>query len=125
MNRSTLNPPKAATLSFSSARTFDAATPSDKDILTCEIYRRVTRELTSTLFETELQAALEGGLAPVFSEATFEHYTFDGRFDHAECRLKLANLGPSRFLLHTSFYLGDTLVTTVVQGGAFAFEDLL
>lgn len=111
-------------LTFSLTAQLDPAEPSDQDLLTCEAYRRVARELAFRLFETELQGALEGGLVPMAGEPGLEHHTLGGRFDRAVCRLKLERLGPSRFLLQTSFYLRGALVTTAVQHGVLDFEEL-
>lgn len=95
--------PRALTLCLIAHCLTDHVEPSawsDKNPLSCEVYRRVASELA------------------------LERYTPDGRFDRAECRLKLERVGPSHFLLQTSFRLGDALVATAVQHGILDFEEL-
>lgn len=110
-------PPDAGLNRRLSAR-FDPAEQSDGDILTCDIYRHVARDLARFILEAASPEVAEGSLVPVFADAALEHYSLEGRFDRAECRLELSGDAPAHFFLHTSFYLGDTRVTVAALQGA-------
>jgi hypothetical protein len=104
----------------------DPKSASDKDILSCGVYKKVAYLLIKQLFETQklLRDALQGGLSLHLYELDFEHFNLEGRFDRAICKITLPNRGPARFLLETHFFLGDALVTLAKQEGMLYFEEL-
>jgi hypothetical protein len=99
---------------------------SDKEILNCAIYQRVSRDLTKQLFETKklLRDSLQGGLSVQLDDMKLEHVDLEVRFDRAVCSLTLAHRGPARFVLETQFFLKYSLVTTATQAGLLYFEEL-
>lgn len=93
-------------------------------LLSGEAYWRVARDLVGELISTQLSEALNGGLSPLLGDISLEHYALEGQFDRAVCRLKLNNLGASRFIVHTSFYRESSLITLAVQEGVSTFEEI-
>jgi hypothetical protein len=118
--------PSATPWVFSVSVNVDPKGICDKAIVSCAIYHYFTELLTKQLFKTEkmLRDSLRGGLSVKLEEPRLEHFDLEGRFDKAVCKLTLTNRGPARFLLETTFYLNDSLVTTATREGILYFEEL-
>jgi hypothetical protein len=111
---------------FTLEQTFNSTIFSDKEILTQDIYRTISKHLSKQLFETQalLRESLQGGLSLQWCKVQLEHFDLEGRFDCAVGKLTLFNRGPSRFLLETHFFLENALVTLAKQEGILYFEEL-
>jgi hypothetical protein len=122
------NPPerKTAPWVFSTFASVDPKEVNDKAIVSCAVYQYFTELLAKQLFKTEkiLRDSLRGGLSVNFEDLKLEHYDLEGRFDKAVCTLTLTHRGPSRFLLETTFFLGDSLITAATREGVLYFEEL-
>jgi hypothetical protein len=111
---------------FSTSITIDPKEMNDKDIVSCAIYQYFTELLAKQLFKTEkmLRDSLRGGLSVKLEELTLEHFDLEGRFDKVLCKLTLTNRGPARFVLETTFFFNNTLVTVATREGILYFEEL-
>jgi hypothetical protein len=88
---------------------------------------QTAQRLAHRLFEDipELHAALEGGMIPILEELRLESFAPLTHCDQAVCQVWRDNLGPSRLLVQSAFYVNGQLVTLATQDGVLAFEELL
>ena len=111
-------------LKFSLTSFIGADTYRDEQFLSCEASRAESAKLAKRLFDEQivLRNALEQ-LELHFHPMGVNCFDVQGQFDHAVCLLRLNKLGPSRFLIQTSFYKDNRLICTTRQDGVLASKD--
>lgn len=91
----------------------------NEQFLSCEAARVESKKLINRLFNEQvvLRNALDGQLELRLNPMRVNCFDARGQFDHAVCLLRLNNLGPSRFLVQTSFHKDNRLICTTRQDG--------